>query len=284
MRNLYTCDNCIFNPSQYQEVGSRTGFCLRHDTLLFNPSQTTCSGFQRKDLPSFLSEEGHSEHRAHFRETRGVVHYYSRAPVEQRRYSARHRWNLRDFDPYLHEIAIYHRTVKKWTYLQAFLSSRNPIKSIMHSCLVRRYISHCGPQKDNYELVLSATTDLAEPIDLRITDFRISVSQDEFEVARDIYAKDIVLLRLYLVQEYGALIQDEHIMWISDELNGAIEASWREFAVAAQRLAPAIVDYIIRSAETRGTFFPTHGTGLANEDDVGGADNQGQSGEGRPRR
>lgn len=255
MRNLYTCDNCIFNPVQYQDIGARTGFCLKHDSLLFSPSLTTCRHFRRKDLPYFVCEEGHEEHRKEYQALDAIVYFETKHEVEKRFYSERYAWESGTFDSYLHEVAIYHRSGKKSIYLQAFLGSRNPVKNIIHSCLVRRYILQCGPNVDNYRILLSSVVDMAQPVDIHIRDFRIEVDEERFAELRDIYLKEIFLLRIYAIQEYGALTENEQVMWLSDELNGAIEASWSEFAIAVRRLIPEIQTNIIKGAQQRGTFF-----------------------------
>lgn len=256
MRNPYTCDNCIFNPSQYQDIGSKTGYCLRHNSLLKNSSHTTCHFFRRKDLPLFLAEEGHKEHAKNFSDTNEIVYYYTKHSEQKRNYSEQHYWLTNTFDPYLHEVTLYHRSGKKWTFLQAFLSSRNPIKSIICSSLIRRYIQRCGQQGDNYRLILSLSNDLKEKVDLRIEDFRIEIEYEEFDLLKETYLKDISLLRIYGIQEYGSITNNENLMWISDELNGALLSSWSEFFSSVIQLSPIINRYVIDSAQERGTFFP----------------------------
>ncbi|MDM8522099.1 hypothetical protein QUF80_01905 [Desulfococcaceae bacterium HSG8] len=141
-------------------------------------------------------------------------------------------------------------------YLQAFLSSRNPIKHIISSSLIRRYIQHCGRKGDNYRLVLSLANDLKEKISIQIEDFRVETAYEEFRELKENYLKDITLLKIYGIQEYGSIIGDDKIMWISDELNGSVLYSWSEFFSNVQQLVPLIQNYIINSAQQRGTFFP----------------------------
>ncbi len=256
MRNLYTCDNCIHNPAQYQDIGTKVGFCLKHDSLLKNSAHTTCRFFKRKDLPSFIAEEGHKEHAKEFADTKGIVFYYNKIVEPAKKYSQEHVWKTRTFDPYLHEVAIYHKAKTKWVYFEAFLASRNPIKSIIYSSLIRRYMAQCGPESDNYGIILCLSSDIGEKIDLQQKDFRIELTYEEFETLQETYLKDIVLMKLYAIQEYGAIHQDEDIMWVTDELNGALLSSWREFFASVQQLVPIIQTYIITSATSRKTFFP----------------------------
>lgn len=256
MKNLYTCDNCLYNPTQYHEIGTKTGFCLKHDSLLKNSSHTTCHFFRRKDLPFFLSEEGHKEHARDFPENEGIVFYHAGYPEQTKKYSERHVWITRSYDPCIHEIAIYHRTEKKWVFIQAFMASRNPIKSIMSSSLTRRYIQQCGSRRDNYRLILSINNDLREKTDLRPEDFILDIAHEEFSDMKEHYLKEIKLLQLYAIQEYGMLTENENIMWISDELNGSLFLSWEEFFSTVSQLVPVINSYIIEAAQKRGTFFP----------------------------
>ncbi|QEP43365.1 hypothetical protein D5085_09665 [Ectothiorhodospiraceae bacterium BW-2] len=145
---------------------------------------------------------------------------------------------------------------KKWAYIQAFLSSRNPTKSIISSSLVRRYIQQCGAKNDNYRLLLSLANDLREKIDIRMSDFRYEIESDEFFLLKENYMKDIALLKVYAIQEYGAITENEELMWVSDELNGSLLSSWKEFEVDIKALAPVATSYIIASAQRRGSFFP----------------------------
>jgi hypothetical protein len=260
MKNPFTCDNCIFNPSQFHDLGTRIGYCLQHGVILRNSLHTTCRYHRRKDLPYFVAEEGQKEHYQQFHHITNVVYYWSRYPDERRLYSEKYAWENRTFDPNLHDVAIYHRTVKKWTFLQALAGSRSPIKSIMHSSMVRRYIYQCGPRQDNYRLILALTTTLDERVDLQLNDFRSELTPEEFVELREHYARDVVLLRLYAVQEYGCLTSNEQIMWASDELNGSFLSSNREYFAAVRTLVPILQTLILNAAQERGNFFPQHET------------------------
>ena len=255
MRNPFTCDNCVFDPSQYQDLGTKVGYCLKHGSILKNASHTTCRFLRRKDLPVFVAEESEREHAGEFQNVKGIVFYYNKVPQQRQRYSEKHSWLTNTFDARLHEVAIYHKTKKKWIFLQALLGSRNPVTNITQSSLVRRYIANCGVDRDNYRLVLSLTQDLAEPVEIRSSDFRIEFTVEEFTAARDSYQRDVLLLRLYAIQEYGHLIDSDEIMWISDELNGSFLSSWNEFTVAVRMLVPLVQSKIVDHAQKTGVFF-----------------------------
>ena len=256
MKNPYTCDNCLLNPSQYQDIGTKFGYCLKHGRLLNKSSHTTCHYFQRKDLPFFVAEEGHAEHAKAFHKSCGIVLYHSKHEEEPKYYSERHAWLSDAYDPHLHEVVIYHQMQKKWAYIQAFLSSRNPVKSIIGSSLVRRYIRQCGSGSDNYRLLLALTSDLAENIDIHLDDFRHELSREAFSLLEESYLKEVVLLKVYAIQEYGAIMDDQELTWISDRLNDSLLSSWKEFVGEVKALVPIVTRHIITTAQRRGRFFP----------------------------
>ena len=185
-----------------------------------------------------------------------MVFYHGKYPVEIKQYSERHAWLTNIYNPYIHEVAIYHKTPKKWTFIQAFMGARNPIKSIISSSLTRRYMQQCGPETDNYRLILSLANDLRESPEIRLDDFVLEIQPEEYFELKDHYRREIKLLQLYAIQEYGMLTNNEDIMWITDELNGSLFASWNEFFSSVAQLVPVIHRYVIDSSQKRGTFFP----------------------------
>lgn len=255
MRNPYTCDNCIFNPSQFQELGTKVGFCLKHAAILKHSTHTTCRFLKRKDLPYFLAEEGHQEHAEQFSDTKGIVFFWNKFPEERQSYSEKYCWETRTFSPFLNDVAIYHRTGKKWAFLQALAGGRSAIKSLMYSSMVRRYVFNCGPQRDNCRLLLGLTACLGDKVELEIGDFRSEIGAEEFLELRDCYERDIILLRIYAVQEYGHLTSNEKLTWVSDELNGSFLNSVKEYLEATKELVPLIQELIIAASKERGTFF-----------------------------
>jgi hypothetical protein len=123
--------------------------------------------------------------------------------------------------------------------------------------MVRRYIFQCGPKQDNYRLILGLSAGLGERVELSPNDFRIEVTPDEFLDLCKTYVREVILLRLYAIQEYGHLTSSERIMWASDELNGSFLSSDREYVGAVRALIPLVQTWIVEEAQTRGTFF-TH--------------------------
>lgn len=259
MENPYTCDNCIFNPSQYRRLGSLDGYCLKHSTMLFRSCETTCRFHRRKDLPSFVCEEGVTEHASNFAHVQGVVFYESKTKARRTEYSERHAWDTSSFDPNLNEVSVYHRSTKKWIFLESFLGSGNAVKSVMHSSMSRRYIQQCGPKQDNYRIALGVAYELGRtskpvPSDFRVGDAGSNQGDLTAEVL-DLYRKDVELLKLYCLQEYGYLVGDDEITWVSDEMNGALDESEAEFIKVIESLGRLLIQRIISGAKKRRTYF-----------------------------
>ena len=66
MDELFSCRNCIHNCGQSLLIGQGSGFCLQHESVIWEPDRTTCKYLHRKDLPYFVVEEGTREHAAEF--------------------------------------------------------------------------------------------------------------------------------------------------------------------------------------------------------------------------
>lgn len=244
MKNLYTCDNCIHNPSQYQDIGSKNGFCLQYGQLLTQASLTSCRLFRRKDLPFYLAEEGHQEHTRIFQAIDGIVYYQTKQPINQLE-----KEHL--LDRYTKPIEDYYKSSEhKYIYIQNLLESENPkdpIHSIKNACLIRRYIQACSPEYDHprtHKLLKIFVSHLGEAVNLYPEHFRVDITEKEFISLREIYCKDVILLRFYAIEEYGYLLEDENMMSVSDELNAAITASWEDFVLTLQKIAPGVKELV----------------------------------------
>ena len=259
MDNPYKCNNCTFNPTQYGELGTSSGYCLKHSTLLFHPTSTTCRFHVRKDLPSFVCEDGQKEHASFFSDTRGVVFYDTKDNEPTVEYSEKYAWENRNFDPNLNLVALYHRTPKKWVFLTSFLGAENTVKSLMHSSLSRRYIQQCGAGQDNYRVALSVAYELGKSSPPKKKDFMVTRAvATQFEVSDDtihLYQKDIELLKLYCVQEYGYLVNDDEIMWVSDDVDISLDQPSLKFMEVMRSLSNLLVDRIIGGAKKRNVYF-----------------------------
>ena len=85
---------------------------------------------------------------------------------------------------------------------------------------------------------------LGEAVNLYPEHFRVDITEKEFISLREIYCKDVILLRFYALEEYGYLLEDENMMSVSDELNAAITASWEDFVLTLQKIAPGVKELV----------------------------------------
>src|SRR5204862_1963992 len=99
MGELFSCRNCIHNSGQSLLIGQGSGFCLQHESVIWDPDRTTCKYLHRKDLPYFVVDEGTREHAAEFAGFPFLVSLDAKEPIERIRYSERLRWEKGTFDP-----------------------------------------------------------------------------------------------------------------------------------------------------------------------------------------
>ena len=137
---LFSCRNCVHNPGQSLNLIPGEGFCLKFRSLIERPESTTCKYLHRKDLPSFVVEEGIREHAADFAFVPSMANLETREIIEPLRYSEKFAWETRRFHPLIHAIAQYHKTAKKWIFIQSFTSGMDGLRALTHASLVRRYM------------------------------------------------------------------------------------------------------------------------------------------------
>src|SRR5436190_1190299 len=99
MDELFSCRNCVHNCGQSPNIGPGAGYCLQHDSIIWEPERTTCKYLHRKDLPHFVVEEGVREHAAEFAFFPRLVTLDSKQPIEQMHYSEKFAWERGSFDP-----------------------------------------------------------------------------------------------------------------------------------------------------------------------------------------
>ena len=256
MDELFSCRNCIHNCGQSLLIGQGSGFCLQHESVIWDPERTTCKYLHRKDLPYFVVDEGTREHAAEFAGFPFLVSLDRKEPIERIRYSEKLRWEKGTFDPIVHALAQYSKVDRRWVLISAFTGGVDGRRSLTHSSLVRHYMDRCDTWISSYRLVLG----LLEEIDIRPQfDARVIVrSQGTSEVeAAEEATWDVVFARLAALQEYGWHAGLEPLMWASDTLNGSLaELNWpRLQAELATRRGPWI-ELIIASAKQHHEFFP----------------------------
>jgi hypothetical protein len=176
---------------------------------------------------------------------------YTRQPISLRRYSELYAWEHGLFDPLTNALAQYHKLPgRKWILIQAMTGGVDGRRSLVHACLVRRYMDTCDTWKSSVRLVLSFIRDIARNLvvdkeDLRSDDFR-----------PDDALWDIVFVKLALIQEYGWHSGMESLRWVTDRLNGAlIDLNWVALQNELSKEAVKISAEIINHAKENEGFF-----------------------------
>ncbi len=268
MDELFSCRNCIHNCGQSLLIGLGSGFCLQHDSVILEPERTTCKYLHRKDLPSFVVEEGTREHAAEFAGFSLLVSLDTKKPIEPIRYSEKFQWEKGSFDPIVHALAQYYRIEPRWRLISTFSGGVDGRRSLTHSSLVRHYMDRCGTWKSSYRLVLG----LLEEIDVQPQfDDRILIPSNGAS-NRDLAEGaiwDVVFPRLSALQEYGWHAGLEPLMWASDAINGSLaELNWVNLQKELVTLRGSWIELIIAGAKEHHEFFPAPETASSTDRDI----------------
>lgn len=256
MDELYSCRNCIHNCGQSLTIGQGAGFCLKHDSVIPKPEQTTCKYLHRKDLPQFVVDEGIREHASEFAGFPRLVDLDTRETIERIQYSEKYQWERRVFDPITHTVAQYFKVKPRWVLLSAFAGGVDGRRSLTHSSLVRHYMDQCGTWTSSYRLVLG----ILQEIDVKpefSPDELVPVEGFDYEMLSAEALWDVVFGRLSTLQEYGWHAGLETLRWASDAVNGGLaELNWPLLHEEFARLRSSWVDMVIEHAKAHDAFFP----------------------------
>jgi hypothetical protein len=255
MEELFSCRNCIHNCGQSLTIGPGTGFCLQHESIIWNPENTTCKYLHRKDLPRFTVDEGIREHAAEYAIFPRLATLDTKEPIPQIRYSEKFLWERRQFDPILHSIAQYYKSEPRWILISAFAGGVDGRRLLTHSSMVRHYMDHCGTWASSYRLVLA----LIEEIDVQPYFSKselLTTGIGSLEETESFALWDIIYVRLSALQEYGWHAGLEELQWISDTLREPLaEMSWPLLQKALGKHRESWVDLVIRHAIENDGFF-----------------------------
>ena len=160
MDELFSCRNCIHNCGQSLLIGRGVGFCVKHDSVIFNPERTTCKYLHRKDLPRFVVDEGLREHASEFAGFSGITDLVEHKPIPRLQYSEKFAWERRQFDAINQSLAQYHKTRPAWIFLQALSGGIDGRRSLTQASLIRRYMDTCGTWRSSYRFVLALVQEL----------------------------------------------------------------------------------------------------------------------------
>lgn len=255
MDELFSCRNCIHNCGQSLLIGNGSGFCVKHDSVVFRPDRTTCKYLHRKDLPRFVVDEGLREHAGEFAGFSGMADLVEHIPVEQLRYSEKFAWESKQFDPLTQALAQYHKAKPSWIFLQAMSGGIDGRRSLTHASLVRRYMDNCGTWKSSYRFVLAVVKDLGNSPMFQKGDLITSREEDE-EGLREDAVWDVFFTKLSGIQEYGFHSGIETLMWSTDQLNGSLASlDWGGLGRELEIRVPEWLELIIQRAMDEGEFF-----------------------------
>ncbi|NOT58679.1 MAG: hypothetical protein HOP19_00465 [Acidobacteria bacterium] len=258
MNELYSCRNCIHNCGQSLLIGKETGYCIKHDSVLFEPVRTTCKYLHRKDLPRFVVDEGLREHAGEFARFSALADLLEHKPVERLPYNEKFAWERHQFDPLNQSLAQYHKTKPVWIFLQAMSGGLDGRRSLAHASLVRRYMDQCGTWRSSYRFILALLQELPSTPQFQDNDLNTADSQLDDEMRQEA-VWDVFFTRLSGLQEYGFHAGLEDLMWATDHLNGALATlDWSALKAELDDKAPEWAEQVIQHAKSENAFFPSH--------------------------
>lgn len=250
---VFSCRNCIHNSGQSLLIGRGVGYCIKHNSLLFDPQRSTCKYLHRKDLPKFVVDEGMREHAAEFAMFSAIADLVNHTPIERRHYSEKFVWERRQYDPLTQSLAQYHKTKPAWIFLQAMAGGLDGPRSLAHASLVRRYMDNCGSWRTSYRFALAIVQELPTTPEFRDQDIAVTPDDD----VRQNAVWDVFFARLSGVQEYGFHSGLEELMWATDQLNGALTGlNWVALRTQLCSKVAEWTELIIKHATDEGAFFP----------------------------
>ncbi len=255
MHDLFSCRNCVHNCSQTLNVGRGVGYCLQHDSVIWEPDDTTCKYLHRKDLPHFVVDEATAEHAAEFASFSALVGLSAKKPIARAFYSEKYAWEHDSFDAIVNALAQYHRTRRSWVFIEAFSGGLDGRRSLAHAALVRRYMDHCGTWVGSYRLVLAFVQEL--DIEPRFDDRDLVNGEGaDLDEVRDEALWDVVFTRIAGVQEYGFHAGLEDLMWASDGLGeGLATLNWPLLRTTLSEKRAEWTERIIEHARADDAFF-----------------------------
>jgi|GEM_PF-804704 len=255
MDKLYSCRNCIHNGGQSLLIGRGDGFCIKHDSVIFKPSQTTCKYLHRKDLPFLVVDEGLREHASEFAGFSAMADLITHAPIHRLRYSEKFAWERRQFDSVNQSLAQYHKTRPTWIFLQAMSGGIDGRRSLAHASIVRRYMDNCGTWVSSYRFILGMIQELSISPIFNDTD----LNDEEGDIGEEVHEDavwDVFFTRLAGIQEYGFHSGLEDLMWATDKLNGAlVTLDWLKLKNELNERTEEWTNMVIEHANIEGEFF-----------------------------
>ena len=265
MDELFSCRNCVHNSGQSLMIGRGAGFCLQHESVVWEPESTTCKYLHRKDLPRFAVDEGIREHAAEYASFPNLATLDTKEPIDRIRYSEKFQWERKRFDPVQHTIAQYYRSEPRWVLISSFAGGVDGRRMLTHSSLVRHYMDHCNTWKSSYRLVLGLLQEIDEHPQFSSNELVNGDTRTADERADDALW-DVVCARLSALQEYGWHAGLDELRWVSHSLREELaEMSWPRLQTAFGLHRDSWEELIIRHAKENDSFFPLRAVEIEEE-------------------
>ncbi len=255
--DLFSCRNCVQNPTQGIALGRGSGYCLQFGSIVEQPERTTCKYLHRKDLPDHLVHEGAAEHAAELADTYGPVDLVTKEQLVRRRYSEQYSWDTGRFDASLHAMALYHRRpaggapepVGKWRLIQSYAGSTDARRALAYSSLVRRYMRHCDSWTSSYRLILAQVEEVPEEVFVTAKQLVDGADTDDA-------LWEVLFCRLSALQEFGwhaGLAALKHPLDGASQkvADGDCKGAYAEMA----KHVPTWRQLIINRAKEQGVYF-----------------------------
>ncbi len=245
----------MHNCGQSLRLGQGSGFCIKHNSVLVDPGDTTCKYLHRKDLPAFAVEEGVREHAAEFAFFPALVRLSTKKARPAVRYSEKFDWDKRRFDPLTHALAQYHKVTPRWVIVQSFTGGLDGLRALAHACLVRHYLATCDTWRSSYRLILGLLQEI--DLDPSFGEQQVLFGENESkEEATQDAVWDVAFARLSGLQEYGWHAGIESLTWITDSLNGSLsELNWPGVRKQLESVKGKWTDRIIQHAKDEKVYF-----------------------------
>jgi hypothetical protein len=254
---LFSCRNCIHNASQSPNIGPGSGFCLRYKSVICEPLTATCKYLHRKDLPSFVVDEGIREHASEFATFPGIANLITKKPIAGIPYSEKFAWERGTFDPVTHAIAQYRKAGKSWIFIESIAAGIDGRRSIAYASLVRRYIDTCDTWTSSYRLFLGFVQEIDSTPIFEDKNLFLQLPGETPQEVREPALWDVIFSRISALQEYGWHAGLEDLMWATDSLNGALsEFNWDLLKKDLATKRQSWTERIIEHARKEGVFFP----------------------------
>ncbi|MBB2165169.1 hypothetical protein HLH26_11605 [Gluconacetobacter sp. 1b LMG 1731] len=247
MDELFSCRNCIHNPAQSLNIGSGFGVCLKHDSVIKDSGITTCKYLRRKDLAMFLVEESIEEHEEEYSKYNGIVNIYSKEKISKIKYSEHYCWENDLFDSLNNHIARYHKSDKKWLFIQGMTPGVDGRRSIAQTSLTRRYMYRCGTWKSSVRIATDIISTLPQkPL------FSEADTLDEQNTNDALW--DVIFGKLAFIQEYGKLAHIDDVTWATDSVEHMETLNWEMVKESLKKIVQPLIDSILGHAKNSGIF------------------------------